>query len=91
MESRHGWKTVENAVISSANNSLFEMKNNMGLIMFELTQFMKNNVYYIESEDAYAVADIENARLVLYAVYSERPADLEKIIEAFGSEITEVV
>ena len=91
MESRHDWKTVENAVISSANNSLFEMKNNMGLIMFGLTQFMKDNVYYIESEDAYAVADIENARLVLYAVYSERPADLGKIIEAFGSEITEVV
>lgn len=91
MECPRDWKVLEEAIVHSANNSAFELKNNKNLIMFELTQFMNDDVYYIESENAYAVAEIEENRLILHAVYSDKPADINNIISAFGSGISEAV
>lgn len=62
-----------------------------GLLMFYLSQFMRENVYYIEELAAYVVAEIEDDRLILHDVYSFVPLDLNKVIGAFGRVIRKVI
>ena len=58
--------------------------------MFYLSGFMKDNVYYVEEEDAYVVAEIEGKELLLTAVYADHEVALEKVIAAFGNGIERV-
>lgn len=81
---------LEEAIIKSANHSIFEMKHNVGLIMFYATQFMKDNVFYIENQNAYVIAEINGEHLVLFHVFSSNTLDINQIIEAFGNKIKTV-
>lgn len=78
---------LEKVIEAGVPHSAFEMKHNPGLIMFYLSDFMKDNVYFIEAENAYAVAEEEGDVLTLYAVYSEKKIDLDRVAEAFGKEV----
>jgi hypothetical protein len=60
------------------------------LLMFYLTQFMRDNVFYIPAYDAYAVAKVCDDTLVLYAVYSSGVVSMKHICEAFGPQIRSV-
>ena len=51
---------------------------------------MKDNVYFVESENAYVVAEVDGTELLLTAIYAEQVVDLDKVIAAFGNEIEEV-
>lgn len=90
MNEKKNWKRIENAVRNSVSNSLLEMKNNPELIMFYLIECMQENVYYIESLDAYVIAEQEENELNLIQVISSEVIELNKVYEAFGSEITHV-
>ena len=90
MNHKEDWATLEEAIDRSAGNSAFDMKNNKGLIMFYVTKFMQSNVYFVESEGAYVIAEIEDADLFLHAIYSPEPVHPDTIIEAFGEGIRKV-
>lgn len=72
------------------SNGIFEM-NCDDLLMFYLTQFMKNSVYYINKYDTYVIADIEESTLILYDVFSKIPINMEHIYNAFGKNIKKVL
>lgn len=74
----------------SVPNSRFEMRNNAQLAMFYLSDYMRDNLYYIESEEAFAVAERSGTELLLTAVYADHIVDLNRIIAAFGNEVEEV-
>lgn len=82
---------LEQAIQNSVSCSAFEMKSNVGLIMFYITGFMKDCVYYIPPQNAYAVGEIEKATLTLHCVFSPKPIQLDEIIRAFGRDIRTVV
>lgn len=82
---------LEAAIANSVANSSFEMKNNLELIMFYVTKFMQSDVYYIESQNAYVIAEIYNRILFLHAVFSDKVVNMEEIIEAFGKKINRVI
>lgn len=100
----HTPKTVQSFDITSKENQLrlkqafeknvfaknFDMVNNFDLIMFYLTSYMQNNIYYEPENQAYIIADIQNNELFIHNIFSETNSSLEKIIQAFGSEITKV-
>jgi len=90
MESEYDWKKLENAIKSSVCNGSFEMVNNPGLIMFYVTKFMRDCVYYIKNEDAYVIAEIEKERLLIHNVFSKKIVDLNAVIEKFGCDIKKV-
>lgn len=90
MDDKKNWAVIEEAVRNSVSNSLLEMKSNPELIMFYLTKFMLENVFYIESIDTYAVAEIEGEELTLSQVFAPSKIDLDKVFEAFGKEIKHV-
>ena len=58
-----------------------------GLYMFYLTGPMRDCVYYLEREDALAVATVEGQRLTVYAVFAPEPVDLWEVCRAFGPGI----
>lgn len=90
MSDKQNWKVIEEAVMKSVSNSALEMKRNPELIMFYLTQFMQENVYYIESLNAYVVAEIDEHELTLSQVFASETVDLDKVFQAFGKEINHV-
>lgn len=63
------------------------MENNIGLIMFYCTSFMKENVYYISKYNAYVVAEFDNETLYLHDVFCQADVELDKIL----SEITTAI
>ena len=67
------------------------MVNNPGLFMFYLSGMFSENVYYVPSSGAYAVASVEGDTLTVYAVFSDDKISLGDIISAFGSGIKQVV
>ncbi len=91
MEDKRAFDRLERIVRKSCAQSAFSLTGNSGLIMFYLTKFMRENVYYGKEPDAFAVAQIEDRRLLLYDIFSENPVEPGRVIEAFGREIREVV
>lgn len=90
MREKKDWDRVERAVRDSACNSALNLDGNSGLIMFYLTKFMRENVYYDEALNAYAVAEREGEELLLYQVFSEEKADILRVAQAFGKEVKRV-
>lgn len=90
MRDKKDWDKVERAVRCSACNSALNLDGNSGLIMFYLTKFMRENVYYDESLNVYAVAEKKGEELLLNQVFSQERADIVKVAEAFGKEFKRV-
>ncbi len=90
METKQHRSLLKAAVLGSADNSPFEMSRNVGLVMFYVIKFMRHQVYYIEDQAAYVIAEQEKGSLVIHGVFSPKQADLDGIIGAFGLDITEV-
>ena len=90
MKEKTDWKPFEQIIERSVHNSRFEMVKNVDLIMFYITKFMQENVFYIEEQNTYVIAETEGEHLLLHNVFSETPADLDRVIRAFGEEIKHV-
>jgi len=82
---------IENAITNSVANSAFEMINNKELIMFYLTQFMGDNIYFFEEEKTYIIAEVEGDVLKLHNIFSDKKVEIDKIIEGFGGMINKVI
>ncbi|RDU24596.1 GNAT family N-acetyltransferase [Anaerosacchariphilus polymeriproducens] len=91
MNNMKDWLLLEKAIEDSVKNCGFEMKNNKELIMFYITQFMQNNVYYIESEGAYVIAEINGDELFLHNIFSEKVVNIDTIANSFSEYIKKVV
>lgn len=90
MNSKKDWAILEKSIRTSVSNGKFEMKQNVNLVMFYITKFMRESVYYIEKQDAYVIADIDGDELILYNIFSKKPVDIDQTIEAFGKGIQSV-
>lgn len=91
MNNKEDWSILEKAIENSVNNCAFEMKNNKELIMFYITQFMQSDVYYVEDEEAYVIAEVNEDKLFLHNIFSEKVVNIDTIVGAFGDEINKVV
>ena len=90
MENKAAWDNLEQAIKCSVCYSSFELTDNSSLIMFYVTKFMRKNVYYDEELKVYVIAEIENGDLLIHNIFSEKEIAVDKVIEAFGKEITGV-
>ena len=65
--------------------------DNKGLLMFYCLKYNKNDVYYIEEEDAIVIAGYENEAIVIYDIFCKSDISLENIIYAIANENTEII
>ena len=84
-------KTLTEMIERGAVNSRLSMRGNPGLVFFYLAQFMKDQVYWLEEQEAYAVAEEENGVLRLVELFSFHTADTEAAARAFGPDIKKVI
>ena len=67
------------------------MVDNPGLIFFYAAQFMQEDVYYWEEQDAWVIAEEEAGVLTLHAVFGKKDLSLDAVIAAFGETVQEAV
>lgn len=91
MKEKNDWEFLGNIMESSLDQGVFEMKDNKELILFYVTQFMQNDVYYMEEEEAYIIAQISEDTLFLHNIFSNKKVNIDHIIEAFGEQIKKVI
>ncbi len=70
-------------------NAQLYMVGNPGLYMFYLSQFMTENLFYIEECSSYAVAEMEDDTLILHTIIGNGAVD--EVIRAFGSQVKKAV
>ena len=70
-------------------NAQLYMVGNPGLYMFYLSQFMTENLFYIEECSSYAVAEMEDDTLILHTIIGNGAVD--EVIRAFGSQVMKAV
>lgn len=90
MKNREHWSVLEKALKRSVPCGRFEMVDNSGLILFYVTKFMQENIYYDRDQDAYIIAELEEEELLLHHIISAEPVDLNRMIDAFGKKIKRV-
>ena len=81
-----------NLLIHTVSNTVpfsqIAMINNLSLVMFYCTSFMKNNLYYIKDYDVVVVAEYVHDTLYLQDVFSTIKISLDKVIDALINEQT---
>lgn len=74
---------------TNEQNAQLYMVGNSGLYMFYLSQFMTENLFYIEECGSYAIAEMEDDTLILHTIIGNGAVD--EVIRAFGYKIKKVV
>ena len=90
MNDKNAWDSLKAIIDSSAVNCAFEMVENSDLILFYITSFMQESVYYIKSLDTYVIADVDGDELLIYNILAKDVIDINDVINAFGKEIKNV-
>lgn len=89
METSEDWVKMVDIIKNRPQCGNMTMNGNEGLFMFYLSQFMKENVYYVNSIDTYVVAEVYGDTLMLHAIFGE--ASIDDVITSFGSNISNVI
>lgn len=90
MNSPARWKLLEDAMETNIFHGRFDMIQNNGLILFYVTKYMQENVYYHGPSDTYVIADTDGKNLFLHNVFSGTLTELDQVIELFGKGIRHV-
>lgn len=90
MGSRKERDILEDRIRHSHPCGSFHMADNSGLIMFYVTKFMQENVYYDSQQDAYVIAEEEAGELFIHNIFSAQKVNIDKVIESFGKGINHV-
>lgn len=87
MENSEDWKVLIKAIESSVHQGKFELTDNSDLIMFYVSKFMQDNVYYLSEQQAYVIAEPQGDELILYNIFAPKRIDPETVAKAFGNKI----
>lgn len=87
MNDKTAWSLLANAIRKSVPQGPFELVDNSGLILFYVTKYMRENVYYHRELDAYVIAETDGPDLLIHHIFSPRPADIPQIVKSFGPDI----
>lgn len=77
-------KLLFHAILNSKPMSKLTMLRNPELIMFYVTSFMKDTVFYIEDLNTYAIIEKSNHTLTLYDIFSSKNHPIDAIINALS-------
>jgi len=84
-----GFDRAAKILDTNNQNAQLYMVGNPGLYMFYLSQFMTENLFYIEECSSYAVAEMEDDTLILHTIIGNGAVD--EVIRAFGSQVKKAV
>lgn len=91
MKEKEDWLSLEAAMGQSVSYSRFSMAGNSNLIMFYITGFMQDCVYYDKQYDAYIIAETDGDTLVVHDIFSKEKYPVDDILASFGPETRQVI
>lgn len=68
--------------------SALPMVDNVGLLMFYCTQFMKGDIYYVEDYDAVVIAMQEGGNLICFDIFCDGNHDMNDVLAIVASDDT---
>lgn len=90
MDSAAAWKRLWDAMEKNVFRGKLDLVNNHSLIMFYVTKFLQENVFYHKKTDTYVIAETEGDGMLLHNVFSGTLTSLDRVIELFGENVKEV-
>lgn len=90
MKCKNEWDVLVNAINSNKFCGEFDMTNNSDLVMFYVSNFMQDNIYYNDALNAYVIAEIDGKNLFIHNVFADSQIELDNIIASFGDSIKSV-
>ncbi|MDE7209887.1 MAG: GNAT family N-acetyltransferase [Lachnospiraceae bacterium] len=91
MYTAQDWGALASAMERNVFRGRLDMVNNKELILFYVTKYMQENVYYHKESDTYVIAELENGKLFLHNVFSGTLGGLDEVTALFGWHINEVM
>ena len=90
MDNRESWARLAAAMEKSTFREGCRMVDNPGLIFFYVSQFMQEAVYYIDSLDAWVIAEPEEGCLTIHNIFADASVTIDDVAAAFGGSVKEV-
>lgn len=90
MDNSGRWELLKKAMERNVFHGRFDMLDNGELILFYVTKFMQNNVYYHKPTDTWVIAEPEGKSVFLHNVFSGTLTGLNEVIRLFGKGIQTV-
>lgn len=90
MDCAAAWARLEQAAERSIFRGRLDLTGNRGLLLFRVTKFMRDSVYYHAPSSTYVVADRQGTDLFLHNVFSDTLTELTDVLDLFGEEIRQV-
>lgn len=90
MDNSGRWELLKKAMERNVFHGRFDMLDNGELILFYVTKFMQNNVYYHKPTDTWVIAEPEGNGVFLHNVFSGTLTELNEVIRLFGKGVQTV-
>ena len=90
MNSSESWKELEEVMKNNVFQGQCDMIENDGLVMFYVTQFMQENVYYHKETNTYVIAEFEEDDVFVHNVFSSTLCNLDEVFNLLGSSVKKV-
>ena len=91
MRDKKDWRKLESVMRQSVSYSRFNMVDNDNLIMFYVTGYMQENVYYNQKYDTYVIAEMEEGTLTVHNIFGRDKYPMNDILASFGSDTRQVI
>ena len=90
MDCPEAWEKLAASMEKSTFREGCRMVDNPGLIFFYVSQFMQEAVYYIDSLDAWVIAEPEEGCLTIHNIFADASVTIDDVVAAFGASVKEI-
>ena len=90
MDNADAWARLAAAMEKSTFREGCPMVDNPGLIFFYVSLFLQEAVYYIDSLDAWVIAEPEDALLTIHNIFADEKVTIDDVAAAFGASVKEI-
>lgn len=90
MDNVQAWKKLMHVMNNNMFQGKFDMIGNQELIMFYVTKFMQEDVWYHKESDTYIIAEIDRESVLIHNIFSKTLNNLNGVIGLFGKDVKHI-
>lgn len=91
MDNTSAWENMVSVMDRNRFHGRFDMIGNHELIMFYVTKFMGENVYYHKKSNTFVIAEAGAEQVLIHNVFSTALVDVDDVITWFGKNVKKAV
>ena len=90
MDNEQVWQKLMHAMNNNIFQGKFDMIGNHDLIMFYVTKFMQEEVWYHRESDTYVIAEIDGEHAFIHNIFSGTLNNLNEVVGLFGKDVKHI-